>query len=645
VVVDNGSSDGTMEFLSRHYAAVLADDSPEPLSFSRAANRGIERARFSHVCLLNNDMLVEEGFLEALRKPFDDVPDLFSSSAQIFFPEGQRRQETGKTVLLQKRPVLDLPLRCDIPLEGEDQSWVLYGSGGCTLYDARKLAALGNFDTTYEPAYVEDLDVGVRGWLAGWPSVYAAQARVLHKHRTTTSRYYTSEELDYALESNYALFLERAIPDRRLFGELWRENTLRLKANKKTRALEFVSRLEPAPVAQGSLCFLPLVNGQIAVFPGRPRTGKPVVLVASPYLPFPLSHGAAVRIFNLMRRAAPDFDQVLVAFVESPASVPKELLSICAEVITVTRPGTHALPSTARPDTVEEFDSPSFRAALRQASKKWSPRIAQLEFTQMAQYAADCGPAKTLLVEHDITYDLYAQMLARKEEYEVRRQYDRWVAFEHAAWTQVTRVVTMSEKDSRLVEGSIAIPNGVDLERFRPSAIDPDPRRLLFIGSFAHRPNVLAVEFFLRDVFPKLKGVTLHVIAGQRHTQFWDLKHPGVEVEGFVSDVRPAYERATLVIAPLVASAGTNSKLMEARAMGKAIVSTAAGIHGLNLAGGKDLIVEDDAEKMAAAISTMLGHPEQRRAFERRARTIVERMFGWDAIAREQKRLYEGLLA
>ena len=100
------------------------------------------------------------------------------------------------------------------------------------------------------------------------------------------------------------------------------------------------------------------------------------------------------------------------------------------------------------------------------------------------------------------------------------------------------------------------IANGVDLERFRPGfkldePREPEPRRLLFIGSFAHRPNVLAMEFFLREVFPRLERVTLHVIAGRRHESFWDLHHHDVEVEGFVADVRPAYQRATLVIAPL----------------------------------------------------------------------------------------------
>ena len=154
----------------------------------------------------------------------------------------------------------------------------------------------------------------------------------------------------------------------------------------------------------------------------------------------------------------------------------------------------------------------------------------------------------------------------------------------------------------------------------------------------------MALEFFLRDVFPRLENVTLHVIAGQRHQRFWDLQHPGVEVEGFVSDVRPAYQRATLVIAPLVASAGTNVKILEAMAMGKAIVSTEAGIHGLELGRGSrrrgdGLGGSDGGGDHAAA-----GGPEERAAIEAHARQTAERVYGWDAIAREQKKLYESLL-
>lgn len=642
IVVDNGSADGTTEFLRDSHPAVQIEQSPQALSFSEAVNRGLRRAHRSHVCLLNNDMVVEPGFLTALRKPFDEVPNLFSSTAQIFLPEGARREETGKTVWSPAHAATDFPVRCDIPLEGEDSSYVLYGSGGCTLYDASKLAQLGGFDPRYETAYVEDLDIGVRAWQRAWPSVYCAKARVLHQHRATTSKYFTPAELDTVLEKNFVRFLAR-------FGDgIWGENLRRLRSFGKSDALRLAASI---PVARRSAAesFLPLVSGDVAVFPGKPRSGRPVILIASPYLPFPLSHGAAVRMYNLTSRAACDFDMVLISFMEELASVPSELTAICTEIVAVRRAGSHAIPSTLRPDTVEEFDSPAFHAALRQTCVRWQPKIVQLEFTQMAQYAKDAKPAKTILVEHDITYDLYAQMLQREEDWENRRQYERWLSFETSAWRSVDRVVTMSAKDQEIVPGSWVIPNGVDLDRFQPSPSvrakrQPEPNRLLFIGSFAHAPNVLALRFFLDQVFPHLPDVTLHVIAGQKHERFWDLRHERVEVEGFVADVRPAYERASIVIAPLVASAGTNIKILEAMAMGKAIVSTPAGINGLDLESGADVIVVSDPEEMARTISRLLNSPEERNALEYRARQTAEARYGWDAIAEEQKRLYLSLI-
>jgi GT2 family glycosyltransferase/glycosyltransferase involved in cell wall biosynthesis len=645
IAVDNGSDDGTAEYLQKSWPKVSVERSLTPLAFAVAVNRGIRRARFSHVCVLNNDMRVEPGFFQALRRPFETVPDLFCSTAQIFLPEGRRREETGKTVMNPAPGVTEFPVRCDVPLDGEDHSYVLYGSGGCSLYDAGKLESLGGFDEVYKPAYVEDLDLGVRAWVRGWPSVYCAGARVLHEHRATTSRYFSPEDLDRALEINYVRFLARTIGDPDTFSRLWQHNVLRLKALEKEVALSAAAHQPTVHVPAGDMRFLDLVNGEVAVFPGRQASGKPVILVASPYVPFPLSHGAAVRIYNLMRRAAADFDPVLVAFTEEFQPVPRELREICTEIVTIRRAGSHALPSRGRPDTVEEFDTPAFHAALRQTIAKWKPGIVQLEFTQMAMYVPDCAPARTILVEHDITYDLYAQMLATgNDDWEIRRQHQLWTSFETAAWRQVDKVVTMSEKDRALIAGAVAIPNGVDLDRFQPSSERPDPRRLLFIGSFAHRPNVMALEFFLRDVFPRLENVMLHVIAGQRHQRFWDLQHPGVEVEGFVSDVRPAYRRATLVIAPLVASAGTNVKILEAMAMGKAVVSTEAGIHGLELQRGSDVVVTDSAEAMAAAIIHLLNAPAERTMIEGHARQTVERVYGWDAIAREQKKLYETLL-
>jgi glycosyltransferase involved in cell wall biosynthesis len=391
------------------------------------------------------------------------------------------------------------------------------------------------------------------------------------------------------------------------------------------------------------------------VFPGRAASGKPRVLVVSPYLPFPLSHGGAVRMYNLMRRAAEEFDQILVVFTEDDALPPAELTAICLEVVAVGRKHTHRLPWRGRPEVVEEFASPAFEKALRECVARWKPRIAQLEFTQMAQYAAACSPARTILVEHDVTFDLYDQLYRQDGDWDRQRQARLWRRFETKAWTEVNRVVTMSEKD-RLLTGrssALTLANGVDLERFQPSGKPTEPGRLLFIGSFAHLPNLTALEFFMRDVWPKLSGVQLHVIAGQRHEYYLDhyrhllsldLNQKGVEVEGFVSDVRTAYARASVVILPLVASAGTNIKVLEAMAAGKAIVSTPAGVNGLDLRPGAEFLLAEGGGAMAEAIRTLLDSEEQRARLGAAARRCVEEEFGWDAIARRQSALYQELL-
>ena len=164
LVIDNGSDDGTAAWLHSCEPSVTVDEVPEPLSYARAVNRGLARARYSRTMLLNNDMSLGPGFFAPLVQAFMEVPDLFCATAQIFFPPGVRREETGKAVLRQTEPTA-FPVRYDDPLPGENCTYVLYGSGGCSLYDTAKLRALSGFSEVYDPAYVEDLDAGYRAWL------------------------------------------------------------------------------------------------------------------------------------------------------------------------------------------------------------------------------------------------------------------------------------------------------------------------------------------------------------------------------------------------------------------------------------------------------------------------------------------------
>lgn len=239
IVSDNGSTDGTAAWLHEAHPNVTVLESREPLSFAAAVNRGILRARHTHTLLLNNDMVLEQGFTDALLSAFVAVPHLFCATAQIFFPEGKRREETGKAMLRVKCAPDDFPVTCLIPAETEDLTPVTYGSGGCSLYDTAKLRALGGLGEMFLPAYVEDLDLGWRGWEAGWPTVFAARARAVHHHRSTTARFFNEEQIQQAVERNYLRFLARSVGDPELFLTLWTVAIDRLRHRGDVATLAF----------------------------------------------------------------------------------------------------------------------------------------------------------------------------------------------------------------------------------------------------------------------------------------------------------------------------------------------------------------------------------------------------------------------
>jgi GT2 family glycosyltransferase len=384
IVVDNGSDDETAEWLRTTWPQVQIEVSKEPLSFARAVNRGVARARCTHICFLNNDMVLEPGFFGPLGFAFERISGLFCATAQIRFPPGVRREETGIAVLTLDDPQA-FPVRCNEPLPGEDQTWVLYGSGGCSIYDATKLRQLAVLDEAYAPAYVEDLDLGYRAWQRGWPTVYVAGSVVEHRHRATTSRFYTPEQLDEILEINYLKFLVRAVASPKLFRRLWKHAISRLrlraphdKAARRALAWAFDMPLRGARVLdspESEELFLALTGGAVSVFPGRGFSSSqpPNLLVVRPQI--------------TQAPRAGDAGQVLVTFTYDQTAPPPEILSQYAEVVLVRR---------RRGERVHP--NPAFRAALRQSMRKWRLSKVRLEARQMEAYVPDCAPAEFILV-------------------------------------------------------------------------------------------------------------------------------------------------------------------------------------------------------------------------------------------------------
>ncbi len=374
---------------------------------------------------------------------------------------------------------------------------------------------------------------------------------------------------------------------------------------------------------------------RVREFEGRALRGRRRVAVLSPYFPFPLSHGGAVRIFYLLREMAVEFDVVLLAFSEGSDEEVAPVLEYCSRVVLVDKPR-YREPrwSTLLPPEVHEYRSPAMRDALARVRRELEIDVVQVEYTALAPYGGD------VLVEHDITYDLHAQVSKQKHTFFAWWDYSRWRRFERKWVRRYKRVVVMSERDQKLlgVPAATVIPNGVDLDRFRPE-IERRGQRLLFIGSFRHFPNVVAYRFFVEQVWPLLpEEVRATVVAGPDPQLYWtDPPPPRIELLGFVADVRPLYTEANLVIVPTLVSAGTNLKVLEALAMERAVVSTPSGCGGLGLEHGRNVWIAESAAEFAEGIRRLLADGELRGQIARRGSEHAEAYFGWHGIGQKQR--------
>jgi glycosyltransferase involved in cell wall biosynthesis len=119
---------------------------------------------------------------------------------------------------------------------------------------------------------------------------------------------------------------------------------------------------------------------------------------------------------------------------------------------------------------------------------------------------------------------------------------------------------------------------------------------------------------------------------------------PNIRVTGTVEDVRPYIARGEVYVAPLLAGGGSRLKILEALAMGRAVVSTTVGAEGLDVVADRDLVLADDPGAFADAVVALLDDAPRRRALGKAGRKLVESRYDWDVIAEVQARLWTRLI-
>ncbi|MEQ1886290.1 MAG: ribosomal protein S18-alanine N-acetyltransferase [Bryobacteraceae bacterium] len=383
------------------------------------------------------------------------------------------------------------------------------------------------------------------------------------------------------------------------------------------------------------------------VIEGRARNPRrKTVGVLTPYYPYPLSHGGAVRMFNLLREIGREFNVVLYAFTEGPIAQEDfaPVLEFTSRVYLVEKPR-YREPrwSTVTPPEACEFWSPEMAKLVAARDTD----LLQTEYTYLAQYGGD------ILVEHDVTYDLYAQVFAKEVTVSAWWNLWRWRRFETTAVSRFRQVVVMSEKDGHMlgIPQVRVIENGVDIHRFEPQ-VETAGRTILFIGSFRHFPNIVAYRYLTEQILPLVKDFKLIVVAGPEPWLHWrnhtgslrPAKDDRIEMHEFVADVRPLYHRSNVVVVPTLESAGTNVKVLEAMAMRRAVVSTTSGVAGLGLEHTKNVWVADSPADFAAAIERLLGEEALRGSIAESGRQKVEEHFDWRAIGLRQRAMLRELI-
>jgi glycosyltransferase involved in cell wall biosynthesis len=217
--------------------------------------------------------------------------------------------------------------------------------------------------------------------------------------------------------------------------------------------------------------------------------------------------------------------------------------------------------------------------------------------------------------------------------------------FEAAICQQADCVIAVSDEDAAILshlrpDRSVpVITNGIFVDDYTTAAeqLDLGDYALVFTGKMDYRPNVDAMLWFADAVLPDIQRIvpqTRLVIVGQKpHPRLDSLRaRPGVEITGWVRDVKPFLYSASVYIAPLRMGSGTRLKLLEAMAAGCAVVATPAASSGMQAAPPDVMIITDQPDQMAAAIINLLQHPAQRQALGSAARSYVKTHYDWPVL-------------
>ena len=670
IVVDNGSTDGSAEFLRERFPDVTLLALNRNLGFGGGSNAGFRAAKNDVVVLLNSDMRVQPDFLAPLLEGFSDEK-VFAVSCQIFFSDPKKlREETGLTQGWWENGNLRVRHRDDKAVA--DAFPCFYGGGGSCAFDRRRFLELGGFDELLRPFYLEDTDLGYLAWKRGWKVLYQPRSVVYHEHRSTIGKRFTQAQIDRVLKKNFVLFCWKNIHEwprllshffftfsgalvSAVFGDSTERSNLSalyrafaqlpgaLRSRRRAQTLATISDTEAFRRPLGGY-----FRDRFAEVPINPENLS--VLFVSPYPICPPTHGGGVFMYQTARELAKLCSLHLLILLdhEWERKPHQELEREAASVEYLVRlEGKPKEFGSILPFAVREFSNADLDWLLHREIYNRRVDILQLEYTALGQYAKDFRRLGCLLFEHDVyfqsigrglpgtrgvvrkTKSAFEYLRALRYEMNVVRRFDRiQVCSPENRDYLVSFLPDLADKidDNRA---------GIITSRYQFKLNDREPYTMLFLGSFRHTPNQEALDWFIRRVFPSVlercPQARLVIVGSDpppRHS-LPDL-NGAIELRGFVEDVREPLGRYSVFVCPILSGSGMRVKLLEAFSAGIPVVSTHVGAEGLTATDGEICALADSPETFAAKIVELFS--DSRKATElannARERVVATRDMG-----------------
>jgi glycosyltransferase involved in cell wall biosynthesis len=373
----------------------------------------------------------------------------------------------------------------------------------------------------------------------------------------------------------------------------------------------------------------------------------------------PAHSGGAIRSYQILRRLALIHELAFFSYYEGErdAEYEAELArqfprSVC---LCTGKPGLNSvargLDYLARlampaPYAVSRFESVRVQEKLNTWFQDRLFDVAVCDFLDAAVNFPSRLSIPTVLFQHNVESEIWRRHAVTEgnpaKRLLYRLEFRKMSRYEQGAIRKFHHIIAVSEHDRRLMgvwtdSARISVAaTGVDLQQYCPgtTSVAAEPV-VLFVGAMDWEPNVDAVEYFCRDIWPLIQvtvpAARFRIVGRNPACRVQRLASNSVEVTGQVSSVVDHLRESAVVVVPLRVGGGTRLKIYEAMATGKAVVSTSVGAEGLDVHPGQDIVFADDPVAFAAAVTMLLEDEELRRGYERAAAEHAAK-YGWAAI-------------